>query len=122
LAGAAFTVIYSSRGDGLPARATSRLVLFAHCRVQNRVHVSVFGTQVRFVDNTRLQVILATGLLVVNLDLTDTTGTNVLVTVPVVIVNALSTVCRADWFVTGATPGVMICTETLATADTVRTV
>jgi len=84
--------------------------------------VRVFGAEVRFVNDTRLQVILAPGLLLVCLILTDTAGSNVLVTVPVLIVDALSTVRTADCVVTGATTGVMIRTETLITVDTVRTV
>jgi len=69
-----------------------------------------------------LQVVLAPGLLVVGLVLTDTAGADVLVAVPVLVVDALSAVCRADCVVTGATAGVMVCTETLGTVDTVRTV
>jgi hypothetical protein len=69
-----------------------------------------------------LQVVLAPGLLVVGLVLTDTAGIDVLVTVPVLVVNALSAVCRADCVVTGATAGVMVGTETLVAVDTVRIV
>jgi len=69
-----------------------------------------------------LQVVLAPGLLVVGLVLTDTAGADVLVAVSVLVVDALSTVCRADCVVTGATTGVVVCTETLVTVDTVRTV
>ncbi|MDB2262285.1 hypothetical protein PM035_16225 [Halorubrum ezzemoulense] len=63
----------------------------------------MFGTQVRLVDNALLKMILAPGLVVVSLVVADTTGGDVLVTVPVLVVDADSTIYCTDGTVTAAT-------------------
>lgn len=65
--------------------------------------MSVFGTQVRLINNALLKVILAPGLVVVSLVVTDTAGGDVLVAVPVLVVDADSTICCTDGTVTAAT-------------------
>jgi hypothetical protein len=79
------------------------LVFCTHGFLKHRIGVSVFGTQVRLVDNALLKVILAPGLVVVSLVVADTAGGDVLVTVPVLVVDADSTICCTDGTVTAAT-------------------
>ncbi|WP_143420510.1 hypothetical protein [Halorubrum sp. Ib24] len=63
----------------------------------------MFGTQVRLINNALLKVILAPRLIEVRFVVTDTAGGDVLVTVPVLVVDADSTICCTDGTVTAAT-------------------
>ncbi|MFD1600486.1 hypothetical protein [Halobellus rarus] len=79
----------------------------------------MFGTQVRLVNDALLQMILTAWLVTVGLVLADTARGDVLVAVPVLVIDAFGAICGTDWAITGATTEVVIGTETLLTVDTV---
>jgi hypothetical protein len=82
----------------------------------------MFGTQVCVVDDALLQVIFTAWLVLVGLVSADTARRDMLVTVPVFVVDAFGAVFDTNWFAAGTTPRVVVGTETLLTVDTVRTV
>lgn len=82
----------------------------------------MFGTEVRFVNNAALQMILTPWLVNIGLVLADTARRDVLVAMPVLVVDAFGAVCCTDCAVTGTTKGVMIGTETFVAADAVCTI
>ena len=82
----------------------------------------MFGTQVRFINNALLQVILAPGLVKVSISLTDTARADVFVAVLVMIVDAFGAIGHTDYVVAGPAPRVVICTDCLFTTDTVCTI
>jgi hypothetical protein len=97
-------------------------MLHAHRLLENRISTSMFGTQVGVVDDALLQMIPTAWQVLLGLMLADTARLDMLVTVPVFVVDAFGAVFDTNWFAACATPGVMVGTETLLTVDTVSTV